>query len=209
MINWPVYGHLTAACSDSGRPPPGRPEVNHTMLAELKILKLRSITHTVLHVHLRSTWRESHEPKHVAIHRVLIGQLIKIQVLYVWRNTAARSCNHNSRGKAISITYVECVYSLSYPTWALSYCRMWLLRLHLVFQHYLINGMILGGKIIEHKKCVLIFSTNFVGNMSHSEKNSVRYYHKCSLYMSSRKVSVILARLQWNLNLLDGFPKNL
>jgi hypothetical protein len=33
---------------------------------------------------------------------------------------------------------------------------------------------------IEHKMFVLIFGTTFVRNISHSEKNSVRYYHKCT-----------------------------
>jgi hypothetical protein len=32
-------------------------------------------------------------------------------------------------------------------------------------------------KIIEHKMCVLIFSTTFV---SHCKKNPARYYHKCT-----------------------------
>jgi hypothetical protein len=36
-----------------------------------------------------------------------------------------------------------------------------------------------GKKVIEHIMCVLIFSTTFVWNISHSKKNSVRYYHKC------------------------------
>jgi hypothetical protein len=30
-------------------------------------------------------------------------------------------------------------------------------------------------KVIEHKMCVLIFSTTFVRNNSHSKKNSARY----------------------------------
>ena len=33
-------------------------------------------------------------------------------------------------------------------------------------------------KSIEHKVCVLIFSTKFVINISHSKKNSARYYQK-------------------------------
>jgi hypothetical protein len=34
--------------------------------------------------------------------------------------------------------------------------------------------------LIEHKMCVLIFSTTFVWNISHSKKKSGRYYHKCT-----------------------------
>jgi len=33
-------------------------------------------------------------------------------------------------------------------------------------------------KVIERKMCVLIFSTNCVWNISHSKKNSLRFYHK-------------------------------
>jgi hypothetical protein len=34
--------------------------------------------------------------------------------------------------------------------------------------------------VIGHKMCVLIFSTTFVWNISHSKKNWARYYHKCT-----------------------------
>jgi cytochrome c oxidase subunit IV len=34
-------------------------------------------------------------------------------------------------------------------------------------------------KVIEHKMCVLIFSTTFVWNISHSLEKWARYYHKC------------------------------
>jgi hypothetical protein len=37
-----------------------------------------------------------------------------------------------------------------------------------------------GKKVTEHKEFVLIFSTTFVWNFSHYEKNSMRYYHKCT-----------------------------
>jgi len=33
-------------------------------------------------------------------------------------------------------------------------------------------------KLFEHKMCVLIISASFVWNISHSTKNSARYYHK-------------------------------
>ena len=34
-------------------------------------------------------------------------------------------------------------------------------------------------KVTKHKMCVLIFSTTFISNTSHSEKNLARYCHKC------------------------------
>jgi len=37
-----------------------------------------------------------------------------------------------------------------------------------------------GGKAVELKMCVLIVSTNFILNISHSKKNSARYYNKCT-----------------------------
>jgi hypothetical protein len=50
----------------------------------------------------------------------------------------------------------------------------------------------LREKVVEHKMCVLIFSTTFVGNISHSDKNSARYYRRC------RKVFHVLKQ---NLNI--------
>jgi hypothetical protein len=38
----------------------------------------------------------------------------------------------------------------------------------------------LKKKVIEHKMCVLILSTNFVWNISHYKTNSARYYHVCT-----------------------------
>jgi ABC-type Fe3+ transport system permease subunit len=36
------------------------------------------------------------------------------------------------------------------------------------------------SKCTEPKTCVLIFSTTFAWKTSHSKKNAVRYYHKCT-----------------------------
>jgi len=45
--------------------------------------------------------------------------------------------------------------------------------------HYQINGTILENKkVIEYKMCVLIFSTSFVINTSHSKKKWARYDNK-------------------------------
>ena len=35
-------------------------------------------------------------------------------------------------------------------------------------------------KVIDHKMCFSIFSTNFGWNISHYRKNCARYYHRCA-----------------------------
>ena len=56
-----------------------------------------------------------------------------------------------------------------------------------------------GGKVIEHKMCVLIFCTIFLCNVSHFKDNSTRYYHKCAYFFtpSTRYSSLILVKLQF------------
>jgi len=49
-----------------------------------------------------------------------------------------------------------------------------------IFPHYLINGTIFGENLPKIKY-VLIFSTTFLRNISHSKKNWVRYDQKCIL----------------------------
>jgi hypothetical protein len=74
-----------------------------------------------------------------------------------------------------------------------------------------------GGELLNIK-CVLIFSTNFVQNTSRSQKDSARYYVKCTwVFMSITRYSFhILSKLttlgrfskssniRFNLNLLSG-----
>ena len=85
------------------------------------------------------------------------------------------------------------------------------------------NGTIFGGKkFSEHKMYVLIFSTNFVWNISNSKKNSTSYCHKCtsvfiwSTFYScqiliqleiSQQVSKKMFTLEFHENLTAGFQK--
>ena len=101
------------------------------------------------------------------------------------RNIEARSRNHFCRGKARSTTYSECVSVALVNQHAKSMHRSILSSVACLalpyFSHYLINGTILvKKKVIEHKMCVLIFSTTFVWNIFHSKKSSARYWHKCT-----------------------------
>jgi hypothetical protein len=103
---------------------------------------------------------------------------LKRQPKYVSPNTDARLCNHSWRGKAICITYSEYmfVWSLRYPARKarVSYCHLCYVRLYNVFAHYLIKWRDFQKKKLLKRKCVLIFSTTFAWNISHS-RNRARY----------------------------------
>ena len=110
------------------------------------------------------------------------------------------SCNHCCSGKALNIAYSECVCSLRYPACNAHapYCYKRPLWFHNIFPHYLINGIVLKKIVIEHKICVLISSTTFVWNISHSKKSWARYGHKHILvFMQSTGYSCqILIKLE-------------
>ena len=74
------------------------------------------------------------------------------------------------------------------------------------FPHYLINDSIFEKKkFIEHKICVLIFSTTNVRNISHSQKKWARYDQICKLvFISSTRYSCPTLHKR---NFLDGFLK--
>ena len=60
------------------------------------------------------------------------------------------------------------------------YCHLWPVRLYSIFPHYLINGAIFEN-VLLNIKCVLIFSTTFVWNVSHSKKNWASFDQKSIL----------------------------
>ena len=97
------------------------------------------------------------------------------------RNTEVLSRNNWCRGKAISITYSECVFVALGPQRAKCMLRITLTSVtcpalpHFSTLSHKRNNY-LKKKVIEHKICILIFSTSFVWNISHSKKNSVRYH---------------------------------
>jgi len=74
-----------------------------------------------------------------------------------------------------------CVCSLRFPARNAHapYCHLWHAPLYNIFPHYFINGTIFEKKVTEHKMCVLIFSTTFASNISHSKKNSAGCDYKC------------------------------
>ena len=98
------------------------------------------------------------------------------------------SCNHCYYGKAISITYSDCVFA------ALGIHHAMRMR-HIVVCGLLsctIHAIIFEKKkVIENEMCVLIFSTPFVWNISHSKKKLARYDQKCIFVSTSSAVMLV------------------
>ena len=89
--------------------------------------------------------------------------------------------------------------------YAVLYCHLWPVWLYHIFPHYLINGMIFGGEITEHKMCVLILYTS-IRAITHSKKKLARCDQNCTLvFMWTTRYS---SQISWNLNLLDRFSEN-
>jgi len=92
-------------------------------------------------------------------------------------NIEESSCNHSCSGKAISITYSDCVFvalGIQNTVRMRHTLSCGLPGSTIFFPHSLISG-----RIVE--KTVLFFSTTFVCNISHSKKNWARYDQKCLL----------------------------
>jgi hypothetical protein len=60
-------------------------------------------------------------------------------------------------------------------------------------------------KVIEHKMCVLIFSTTFVQNISHCKKNLARYRQKCEkIFVQNTRYSCrILKKLAFSWHIFE------
>ena len=114
--------------------------------------------------------------------------------------------------KKQNLLHILRVYLLRYlsrmhSACALLFCHLWPVRLFSTFPHYLTNGTIFRRKVIEHKMCVLIFSTTFVRNLAHYKKNSTRYCQKCTKFFMSRAryVRQILLKVELSQNIIEEF----
>ena len=90
-----------------------------------------------------------------------------------WLHAHARMCRCGCKNPGICLR----ACSLTYPAWRAiaPYCLRPVWFYH-IFRNYLIKGTICGKK---NQICIVILSTTLIWNISHSKKNSARYYHKC------------------------------
>jgi hypothetical protein len=90
----------------------------------------------------------------------------------VQRSTEERSQNHSSSGKAVSITYSDCVFITSGIQQAMGMRHIFICGLPdptIIFSTLSPKRQDFRLKIAAYEMCVLIFTTTFVRNISHSK----------------------------------------
>ena len=95
------------------------------------------------------------------------------QAIYVRRIIQGRLCNHCYSRKTVSIASRMCVFLAldTQPEMCTNHVVICVLPGTTIFFHITSQTPEFSGKVTEHKVCVLIFSTAFVRNISHSKKN--------------------------------------
>jgi hypothetical protein len=100
-------------------------------------------------------------------------------VLRILSASVALAIQHAKRMRRITLSSAACLSIPNFSTLAHTRQAFW--------------------KKLADIKCVLIFPTTFFQNISHSRKNSVRYYHsRTQVFMSSTRYSCqILMKLEF------------
>jgi hypothetical protein len=106
------------------------------------------------------------------------------------RNIQTPSSDLCCGGRAVSITYSECIsVALVIPACNAHapYCHLWPARIYNIYPYYLINGKIFKKKkkVTECEIWSVIFSTTSVWNIRHYKKNWVTYDQKCTRWFIS------------------------
>jgi len=110
------------------------------------------------------------------------------RTMYVQRNVEVRSRNHSCHGKAISITYSECVCVCVSTPLVIQHAK----RLHRILLSSEVCPALPHCSTLSHfcydfrrniflkTKCVLILYADFAWNIFDPNQNSVRYCHSCT-----------------------------
>jgi hypothetical protein len=105
--------------------------------------------------------------------------------------------------------WLRCFRGLSYAACNTHtpYCHLWPAPLYIIFPPYLIKATNFENVYRKHKMCVLIFSTTFVWNISHSKEKWARYDKKC-LLVFMQSTGYYSCQILINLNFWTVFRKN-
>jgi hypothetical protein len=87
----------------------------------------------------------------------------------------------------------------------LLYCHLWPVRLYNIFSHYLINGTILGAKLL-YIKCIVWFSLHL--SETFLVLRRIRRDIIINVHSSSSKVPAFLVGFLLNLDFLYRYSKN-
>ena len=124
--------------------------------------------------------------------------------MYVLRNIEAHSCKHCCCGKAISITYCECVFVALGIQHAMLYCHLACPALP-YFSTLSHKGHDFRKKNLPIR-CVFWFSVQILSEIFLTIRRTERDITK-NVCWSSCKVLVNLVRFWWNLNFLARFSE--
>jgi hypothetical protein len=115
--------------------------------------------------------------------------------------TLKRVRNHCCSGKAISITYFECVFVALLIQHAMRMRHIVICGLSGSTKFFQVISQTPDSriKVIKHKMRVLFLSTTFVRNISSSKNNWARYDHKFVL--------VVICQISIKLDFFDRFSK--
>jgi hypothetical protein len=83
--------------------------------------------------------------------------------------------------------YLYCMHSAC----AVLYCRLWPVLVYHILPYFLIKWHDFRNSVVEHKRCVSIFSTHSVWNDSYSKQNCARYDHYSTVQYSTVQYSTV------------------
>ena len=168
-------------------------------LLQLKTEKVLRIRRKLYEDQLRKLWPSSDPSTMIKWKR---------KAIYVKQNFVACSHNHCYRGKEIRVTYCGCVFVALVMSMkkrnVVLYCHLWPAPLYHIFPHYLINGMILGKKLLN-TKCLFWFTLQIMMSETFLILRRIHRDIIINLHRSSCKVLVILVTFWRSFNFLYNF----
>ena len=123
-------------------------------------------------------------------------------------NTEGHSLNHCCSGKAIVITYSDCVSVaiVIHHATCVFYCHLWPLQIYHTFPRYLVNATIFGRRLLK-TNCVFWFSLQILSEtfiiLSRIQRDIMINVQRCS-----SKLPLVCCKILMKLERTRKFAKN-